>query len=638
MSGIVGVVSRDDRQDLQADLRDMLRCIAYRGPDGQGVWSDGRIGLGHCLLHASAESQQDLKPLQSKDGLICLVADARIDNREELKTALGIPTTPLGDLSDTELILLAYEHWGEECPTKLLGDFALAVWDSRQRRLFCARDPLGIKPFYYRIDANAFRFASMAGAFYADRSTTWEPHTALITLYLLRRFHNLEETLDKGVFRLPAGHALIFQDNKCRTTRYWDIDPRRQVRYSTEDEYAEHFLHLFQDAVRVRLRSNGPTGSTLSGGLDSSSIVCTAGRLVREGIANGSGLETFSLSYADMACDEQRFLDAVTGQEGFVHHAFSHEKLLPLLDFEQVNRFPDVCYFPTLYTQSALLQAARERGMRAILYGVGGDDLLTVWTEYLTDLWRQGRFLKLKRALGQASSRWGTSRSRLFVKYCLRQTVPRAVKTAWRKLRRHRRGDDLPDWIEAGAARAPEVQSELNREPMPQRFPTISQQILYEGLFFGWNQQNGIPMLESFAAHHGLELRCPFFDRRLVEFVFAVPTEMRGNAGGIKTVLRLAMRGILPETVRCRQDKAEFSCILEAELKMRQFAKLRELLRAPMLAALGLVQAQRLRNLFELDRNEKGAETLRAICQHVLWLELWCRTVAANPTREPRNV
>ena len=306
--------------------------------------------------------------------------------------------------TDAELILRAYELWGEECAGKLLGDFAFALWDGRRRQLYCARDALGLKPFYYTVDGQAIRFASTAGALFAGRTAAWRPNRDLLALYLLRRFDEPEETLDEGVLRLPPAHFLIVRDQQVRKVRYWDLDPGRQVRYSSDEEYADHFRELFRKAVLARLRSHGPMGSTLSGGLDSSSVVCTAGRLFREGLAQGAGFETFSMSYTGLPCDESAYLDAVVQQEGLAHNRFPHQELLPWLDFERAAAFPDIYYFATLYAQVPLLKAARSRGMRAMLYGIGGDDLLTVWTEYLTDLWRGGEWKRLRAALRQGAA------------------------------------------------------------------------------------------------------------------------------------------------------------------------------------------------------------------------------------------
>ena len=282
MSGIVGIWNVDGRPIDPDSLGKMMERIRYRGPDGSATWIDGSVGLGHQRLCTTPESLHEYLPLQSADGNVCLTADARVDNREELRQGLEARGVRLRTDTDAELILGAYEVWGEECPIHILGDFAFALWDRRRQQLFCARDIVGTKPIYYHFDGQAFRFASIASALFADGTVSRKPNKATMFLYLLGE-PVLGDTLYEGIYRLRPASQLVVRDGQLRTKRYWNGDPQREIRYGSEAEYAEHFLAIFREAVRVRLRSQAPVGATLSGGLDSPSVVCMAQALINEG-------------------------------------------------------------------------------------------------------------------------------------------------------------------------------------------------------------------------------------------------------------------------------------------------------------------------------------------------------------------
>ena len=633
MSGIFGIYSQHGQPIDPDALKAMQRCLRYRGPDGAGLWSEGAIGLGHCLRHTTPESLAESQPLQSDDGQLCLTADVRLDNREELAAALRDQGFAPRDGTDVALILRAYEAWGEDCPGRLLGDFAFALWDGRRQHLFCARDALGGKPFYYTSDARGFRWSSTAGALHADGARPWEPNLRLMLLWLLGRFAEQEETLDAGVRRLPAAHSLVVRDGRLCLRRFWDIDPGNEIRYRTDQEYADHFLHLFQEAVRVRLRSVGPVAATLSGGLDSSSVVCTASRLHRGGQAAALQLHPHGLAYEGYPCDEKRYIAAVTSQEALPTQLHELEEQQSWMDFDRARAFPDIYFLPTLLAQGAILQAARAQGARVLLTGMGGDDLLMVGLEPLTDLWRQLHWRRFKVRLDQEAARTGRSATHLFLRYCLRANLPQGLKRLARPLLRPWRGERLPAWIDPRSLRRLDVP--LYPPPHVWRFATQTKQVLYEDLVASWSANAARPALESFSSHFGIEARHPFLDRRLVEFAFALPSEQRFDGARTKRVLRQAMTGILPESIRERRDKAEFSCIVDEELRIRQASRLNELFRHSKLASWGLIRAEEADRLLAHYLHEGTDSTERRACQFLLFLELWCANVIQNPTREP---
>ena len=227
----------------------MTQLMEHRGPDGARHWVQGPIAMGHRALNTTPESSLERQPLLDEAAGLGLTFDGRIDNRDELKSVLAADRTNGRVETDAELVLAAYRKWGEECPEHLLGDFAFAIWDEPRKRLFCARDHLGVRPFFYAAVGDTFVCASEIRALFAVPSLKMEPNLAIITMRLLGRSVEFDETLYKGVSRLPMAHRLTITREAIRTRRYWDIDPAHEIRYRNDEEYGEHFRELFFDAV-----------------------------------------------------------------------------------------------------------------------------------------------------------------------------------------------------------------------------------------------------------------------------------------------------------------------------------------------------------------------------------------------------
>src|SRR2546425_624531 len=304
----------------------MLARLEHRGPDGTGAWREGPVALGHGMLHTTPESLREQQPLVGTRGDLVLAADARIDNRGELCSLLPAPS----DATDAELILAAYERWGEHCPEHLLGDFAFAIWDGRTERLFCARDHFGVKPLYYHHrPGRLFAFASEIKGLLALADIPRRLNETRVAAYLVPLFEDKEVTFYEEILRLPPAHRLTVNRDGARTERYWALDPGHELRLGSDEAYAEAFRELFTDAVRCRLRSAFPVGAMLSGGLDSSSIVCVARRLVAAD--GGARLHTISANFDEPPqIAERRFLNAVVAQNGVRPHYLRGDPTTPL--------------------------------------------------------------------------------------------------------------------------------------------------------------------------------------------------------------------------------------------------------------------------------------------------------------------
>jgi asparagine synthase (glutamine-hydrolysing) len=399
MSGIAGIYHFDGCPVAPALLRRMTDIISHRGPDGAGHWLDGPVGLGHRMLHTTPESLQEKQPLHDAAGDLCLTLDGRVDNREELKAALEAEGVKLRTDTDGEMVLRAYECWGEECPRRIIGDFAFAIWDGRKRQLFCARDPLGIKPFYYHTDGRTFIWGSEPRQLFLSPTCRLEPNQGMMGEYLSGRIVDVEETLYQGILRLPPAHVLTVQDGQLRKRRYFDIDPHQEIRYRSDEEYAEHFHEIFKEAVRCRLRSPSVVGVFVSGGLDSSAIFGMARLLTSEGAIEDLSVEPYSLIFAHPAADERTYIEDVVKMWGVKAHSICPDAWAPPPLTAQVRHLQDFPDFPNASPWEPLLALARERGSRVVLWGHGGDEWLTGDSIHCADLLRRCRIPTLLRQL-----------------------------------------------------------------------------------------------------------------------------------------------------------------------------------------------------------------------------------------------
>ncbi len=591
MSGIAGIWNFDGRE-IDRDVFDRVMLLMRPwGPDGTAAWMGGNVALGYGAFHTTPEAAAENQPLSDSTGRFRLVFDGRIDNREELRRDLSAKGVQPRDDTDAELVLCAYFLWKNDCAARLLGDFAFAIWDPKDRQLYCARDVLGCRPFYYHHDPSQFVFGSEVAQILEAPSIDTTPNEGLAAEFLAVEVTSRDETLYQGVRRLPPAHFLIVTADGLRCQRYWDIDLDRQIRFGNPQEYAERFFELFRDAVRCRMRSNGPIGAELSGGLDSSSVVGMAQHLFREGHAAAWGFETFSSVFPGMKCDESAYIDDVVRMWNLRNNAS-----VPQLEVEEFAReVRESRYLTANPVSLAVAQREglqHERGFRVILTGSGGDDwfsgadnpypdmlgrfrLGVALSEFMHDVGDLGRNAAFRLLLrGAAQAFWPFSR-------LLGARDRRRNRWPWltREFRARTTLDDRCDAIYAGRT-----------------FPSNAQRNRFYALENGWLPLSW-EMCSRASARQSVDQRHPLFDRRVIEFAFAVPEECHRRGGERKFLLRHAMKGLLPDSVLGRRTKAEFSHLIWEPLRALGGPRLFERMR---IADRGWVNAGR---LAEMCRN-----------------------------------
>ena len=573
MSGLAGLWRADGQPAAREELEGMLSAMPHRAASGWQTYVDGPFALAATTLQGTPETRN-----------ACAFA-GRLDNAASLRNQLGLEA----GAGDGALVLAAVERWRDEAHSRLLGDFAYAAWEARNARLVCARDTAGLRPFYYAWDGRVFRFASEMGALLAGGHVSRAPNEGMAGEYLACAITQLEETLYQAIRRLPPGHALTLEDGRLHIGRYWRPEPNAILREKEDQEYQRLFLETFREAVRCRLSSDAPVGLDLSGGLDSSAVVCMAGVLAKEGRLPCPGLEAFSLVFPGQPCDESSYIASVVQAWPLKHHAKEPELPDAAKCLEFARRFADFPGHPNGLMFVPLLREAAARDVRITVSGIGGDD------------WWQGAGLSSLRPL-------------------LRTLVPSSMRRA---LRRARGLPGLPPWIQPDFAKRIHLRDRLEALPPAPAGADPCWARVYQTGLSGW-KVHALECEERQSAAFGLDLCCPFEDRRLVELALAFPEAQRRRGGQTKYVLREALRGVLPEQVRLRRDKAVFTAPVTRTILA---PAMRELLAGTNLRQRGWVldaevQAQ-IRQLEDLGEQGAARFKLRWPLWMALGLESW---------------
>ena len=569
MCGIFGLVSTSDTS-YRADAARAVSLLAHRGPDGQGLWHRAHgvpaVTFGHRRLPILDLSNAGAQPMTR--GGCCLTFNGEIYNYVELREELTAKGPAFGSGTDTEVILAAYREWGHACVERLNGMFAFAIWDDSRGELFAARDRFGEKPFLYAFDRarGIFAFASEAKALLA---LPFVDHTlderALFRFVRFAELAAAEQTLWKGIKRLPHAHTLRLRTGDALTLemrRYWDLDLQQSNDVSV-DGAAARFRELFRDSVRIRLRADVPAGTSLSGGLDSSSIVCQIHEL-----GSAAGQMTFSARMSDTAMDEGQHIEAVLQQTGIPNRqvwpaAEDFAASFSRLCYHQEEPFPATSQF----AQFLVMRLAAEAGVTVLLDGQGADELLAGYTPYFsaryTDLARTGSLAALhrERQAFAATNRTFPMSPRAIAS----RMFPRAYRVlrpaASRAVTPHDSAAADGWWNEEW------LRSFADEHPIPQR----EAKDLLTSRLYADTMQGELQELLRYADRNSMawsrEVRQPFLDHRLAEFAFALPSAQKIHKGLTKVVLRRAMRGLVPSSILDRTDKLGYQAPLAGWLR-----------------------------------------------------------------------
>ena len=613
MCGIAGLWYRDGRPVDESSLREMARALAHRGPDGEGRWTAGEIGLTYRRLAIIDPSPDGAQPMESRDGRFVLVFNGEIHNYLELRAELETQGTSFRGHSDTEVFLEAYRTWGEDCFAKFNGMWAAAIWDTTKRRLLLSRDHFGIKPLYWTMRGPRVAFASEIKALLEIAPEERLPDEDSVVSFLSGASPGAgSRTFFENIHAvLPATSLTITESGRSEEKRYWTLDPQP---YAGHDDATE-FRELLLDSVRLRMRSDVAVGACLSGGLDSSSIV-------RLALAEGAqALPCFVMRHRDPRYDESRFASDVAPAESIRWIDPGPEELLTTT--ARIVWHHDA---PTpARGRYGQWQTFREAGrnVKVVIDGQGADELLGGYRRFLFPAFldrvrrngnRLGSARDLVRSSGGLKRATTAPLSPLFRRYSSR------IRPSARLLRRE------------VASRSPAV----DKSAFPDSWlcPGVERPFSshLNNALFGEFFHSGLPELlqaeDAMGMAHGVEARPAFLDRRLVELSFSLPSERKIDGTWRKLLLREAMDGVLPESVQWRRDKKGYALPIAPWLLSHDpnYEGLRELLLSPDSASREYLEPERLDGMLAKRRKRgRGSAYGDELIWRCLTLELWMR-------------
>ena len=545
MTGIAAVFHRDGRPADPRSVERMLAAAPYRGAER------------HCHVDGAVAIGATARASMSCHNGVALVFDGRIDNRDELLDLLPPAMFGRALSTDADLALAAYVRWGDAGADKLLGDFAFVIWDAPQRRVVCARDIIGIKPLYYYCDGNLFVCASEPQQVLAAVPRTLDVNEAMVAEHLSLRVMHQTETLFTDLCHVPAANVLSVTGGTFAMRRYYDPPTRTEIRYRTDAEYADHFRELLIDAIRCRLDGDRPFAAYLSGGLDSSTLVGLIEQARRRGAMPDAQMETVTMVAPGRPSDETSYARDVVRLWDLRSHEIDTRADDAQVFVDHVAHYRDAPLGPNVIAADRLVERVRDTGCRVVLTGMGGDDWLCAAWIHIPELLARGRvreFFDVLRWENEQEFRTG------WLKPVLVRGVwpllPLAMQTLVNRAR-GRTASPVPDPLTPEFAAATRV-GERTALPTGKACATRSRQELYNWLFDG--RLTYVMDLED--RHHagfGVEARHPFHDRRVIEFLMAIPEDQRWRSTETKFILRTAAAGVLPDSVRTRVTKGDYS-------------------------------------------------------------------------------
>lgn len=513
-----------------------MERLNHRGPDGRDTISAGPIRMGHWHFWTTPEEVGERQPLELNGLPFKIVLDGRIDNRAELFTALNISLAEGLSLSDAALILYAYNHWGEECFTHFVGEFALVIFDEQKNELICARDQLGDRTLFYLCNDMQVVIASEPWAIAAINETMPELNERAIAHHFAFRATEDGQTLFNNIYELLPARIMKIKSADQHIFCYWQPDLRKKIRCKTDEEYTEQFLAILEESVRCRMRATTSVAVKMSGGLDSTSVASLAADMLAP-----EQLTTISYVFDELSgADERKYINA-------------------LKDYWNTRSIQIVCddCWPFQYPQhwahnpsqprtnpywlmdSRVYQRTQAEGVRVLMTGMFGDHLYSARRDWLADLVIEGRLSDALQGLLHCIRLAGWRRI-WQVRYIQRIFI-RALNTFG--IKRLRRTEKPSDWLTA-----------YSFEILKSKSGFSEQQYSLTGQMTAQLSSSELPN----ANRHAVELRHPYRDRRIIEFMLAIPAHQLHRCGSSKHILRMAMKSKMPDLVRLRQEFTSF--------------------------------------------------------------------------------
>ncbi len=611
MCGISGIVNFDQSPVSESSLRAMMSVMKHRGPDDDGTFAEKNLGLGFVRLSIIDLSAAGHQPMFSHDERYVMIFNGEIYNYIELRATLIQEGYQFKTKTDTEVLLTAYQAWGEAMLHRLNGMFALVIYDRETRELFGARDRYGIKPFYYCLDEDRFIFASEVPCILKVLGRKPTPDEGVIFDFMIfDRTDQTNNTFFEEIKKLNHGHWFkinlkdVLQDADFKPVKWYDIRKEMKEPFNNPEEFRE----AFYESLRMRLRSDVPIGVCLSGGLDSSSIVSG---LVKH--FKMHELNTFSAIYGQgKTGDESKFINLFQGELKNMHFTYPDEHSLhrDISDFVFAHGEPVPSTSP--YAQFKVMELARQH-VTVTLDGQGADEELAGYHYFFGFHFKR---LLLSGRLGKLSTElfhyFKNHRSLYGFKSFLFFMLPAYQRTY---LRAMEKGYVAKDFLQAHASQRKVIVENLYGSP------TVQESLINH---FEYKLEHLLKWEDSNSMWFSIEARVPFLDHRLVERTLSLPEEKIIDKGMTKQILREATKGLLPEKIRVRQDKMGFGTPQDEWFRAPVFQSyIKELIHSESFASRNLMDIGKVQKMYADHLNHKGNHA------KIIWkwihLENWYR-------------
>jgi asparagine synthase (glutamine-hydrolysing) len=551
MCGIAGILNFDRTAPVSARLlRDMTDAIAHRGPDGRGDYVAGCVGLGHRRL-SIIDLSRGAQPMCNEDGSVWVTYNGEIYNFESVRSDLESRGHTFKSASDTEVIVHAYEEWGEQAVQRLRGMFAFALWDQHQQQLLLARDRVGIKPLYYTNTGSALLFASELKALLVHPTVSRRLSPRAIDRFLTYYYLPGAETPFTDIFKLEPGHLLIVKDGRVRKEQYWDLSFEETSRWRGFSHAVEALQDLLRQTVKDHMISDVPVGVLLSGGVDSTGVL----RYAAEGA--GDAIHSFTVGFAGEGfADERPYARLAAQRYGTRHHDIevTPDEFLEFLPQYVWHMEEPVCEPPAiaLYYVSRL---AREAGVKVLLSGEGGDEAFAGYQNYRNLLFLE----RAKSALGTA-------------KPLLRSTLERLAQLGWHRVESYSKLIDPPlssyylsrtatpetpfnrlKSVLYRAALNEALRNHESNEPTRRLFDRVGEQALLDRMLYvdtkTWLPDDLLVKADKMTMATSVELRVPLLDVRVLELAASLPQSFKLRGWSGKRILKAALKGAVPREI-----------------------------------------------------------------------------------------
>lgn len=626
MCGIAGMIYYDGRSVDQRDVAGMLSTIHHRGPNDNGIFSKDCLVLGQKRLSILDLSPDGRQPMGYLDRYQ-LVFNGEIYNYLELRDTLIAEGYIFHTKTDTEVILAAYDFWGEQCLDHFNGMWAFILYDSKEQSVFCARDRFGVKPLYYYETESYMAIASEIKEFTV--LSDWSPVGNLprIADFILNNgAHDYSnETLFSGVYQIRPGEKMCIdlREQSYQIQTWYDLrDKKKKINISFE-EAARRFEELFEDSVRLRLRSDVKVGSCLSGGLDSSAIVCIMHELLKKDAKSGIQQAIFAKNH-NKGYDESEYVNSVVDKTGIILHAVTPSFDSTVANLDKIVWHQDEPFGSTsIAAQWDVYEKAHEVGLTVMLDGQGADEYLAGYSSfqrvYFRELFLKLRWVKLYKSFRQYRNFYKTyyySPYKDLAETLIGKIIPRSVIAKLKVRIKHILGkSDRTDFIlnyskisNSEFFNGGKVSSCITEETIAQMMHTSLPKLVHH------QDRN--------AMAHSIESRAPFLDYRLVEFVFNLPGDYKVNLGVTKYVMREGLKSILPSCIQERMDKLGFATPEDIWIRENR-SQFKSLLEESCDLLSAIVDKDVL--LKEFDRQVNGTNSLDGVFWCVICTAAWTK-------------